>query len=134
MEYLANLDMATLIHEVTKNASDVIDEKLVCLNTTLESISNKLDTQAKRITEAEERVSNMEDKVMNLEQQLKESQTQIQILTELADDMENRKRRDNILITNLQEGIEGKQSVQYFEAWLPRVLGLETQKKRIRVH
>lgn len=130
---MANLDMATLICEVTKNTSEVMDEKFARLNATLESISNKLDTQAKRITEAEERVSTMEDKETNLEQQLKESQTQIQALTEVAGDMENRNRRDNIRITNLQEGLEGKQPVQFFEAWLPMVIGLEMEKGRIKI-
>lgn len=37
------LDMLTLIREVTKNISEVMEQKLVPLNTTLESINNKLD-------------------------------------------------------------------------------------------
>lgn len=71
------LDMATLIREVTKNISEVMEKKLVPLNTTLESINNNLDIQ------------------------FKDSQTQIQVLTELVDDMGNRNRQDNIRIINL---------------------------------
>lgn len=49
------------------------------------------------------------------------------------EDVENRSRRDNIRILNLEEGTEGKEPIQFFETWLPTVLGLSTSAERSRI-
>lgn len=57
----------------------------------------------------------------------------MQILTEKADDMENRTRRDNIRVIGLKEGAEGEQPVAFFERWLPKILNLDTKRGIIKI-
>ena len=40
------------------------------------------------------------------------------------DNMVNRSRRDNIRVLNLEEGMEGKRPIQFYEPWLPTVFDL----------
>lgn len=47
----------------------------------------------------------------------------VMVMEDRIDDLENRGRSDNIRIVGLGEGIEGRQSLQFFETWLPRVQG-----------
>lgn len=78
----------------------------------------------------------MEDTVAGLELRVAEAEKKIKIMADSMDDMENRSRRDNIRILNLEEGTEGKRPIQFFESWLPTVLGLEGSpgtKSRIKI-
>ncbi|XP_039473236.1 uncharacterized protein LOC120441853 [Oreochromis aureus] len=67
---------------------------------------------------------------------LAEAEEKIKIMAKSLDDLENRSRRDNIRIINLKEGAEGESPIQFFEAWLPAMLGLGnscTGKARIKL-
>lgn len=129
-------DTTALIHEVTQSFSNAMDKKLSKISETLERISSTLEGQSKRIAEAEQRVSDVEDTVVGLEARLAEAEKKFKTMTDSVDDMENRSRRDNIRILNLEEGTEGKRPIQFFESWLPTVLSLEASpgtKSRIKI-
>lgn len=135
-ESLPVMNTAALIREVTQNFSDTMEVKLSKFTETLEKISTTLENQSKRIAEAEQRVSEVEDVVSGLEGRLAEAEKKIKVLAANMEDMENRSRRDNIRVLNLKEGTEGKRPVQFFETWLPTVLGLEASsgaKNRIKI-
>lgn len=135
-ECLPVMNTAALIREVTQNFSDTMEAKLSKFTETLEKISTTLENQSKRIGEAEQRVSEVEDAVSGLEGRLAEAENKIKVLAAKMEDMENRSRRDNIRVLNLKEGTEGKHPIQFFETWLPTVLGLEASpgaKDRIKV-
>ena len=130
-----DMDMTALIHKVTQNFSEVMEEKLNKFSNMLEKISSTLESQSKRITAAEQRVSDVEDVVTDLETRLASAEMKIKQMADGIDDLENRSRRDNIRILNLEEGTEGKEPIQFFETWLPTAPGLSTsaEKSRIRI-
>lgn len=71
-------------------------------------------------------MSTMEDLLATIKNKLRQVEKKLQTLTEKADDMENRTRRDNIRVVGLKEGAEGEQPVAFFERWLPKILNLDT--------
>lgn len=128
MEVSRGMDMSELVREVTDNISVVMEQKLSKLTDTLDKIANTLESQAKRITEAEQRVSTVEDQVASLELRLIQVENKQVTMVEQIDDAENRSRRDNIRILNLKEGTEGDHPLEFFESWLPTLLGLSAAK------
>lgn len=54
-------------------------------------------------------------------------------LTERSMDLEGRSWRDNILIYNLKENVEGREPVRFFKSWLSTLLGLETKWGVIKI-
>ena len=62
--------------------------------------------------------------VADLETRLTEAEKKMKQMAEGMDDMVNQGRRENIRVLNLEEGMEGKLPIQFFESWLPTVLGL----------
>ena len=53
-------------------------------------------------------------------------QIQVKALTERADDMENRSRRNNLRLVGLSENEEGRDACTFLEKWIPSVLGMKT--------
>lgn len=130
------VETKALIREVTQNFSDTMEEKFSKFTETLEKISSTLESHSKRITEAEQRVSGVEDVVAGLEGRLAEAEGKAKLMAAALDEMENRSRRDNIRVLNLEEGTEGKRPIQFFETWLPTVLNLDSSsggKKRVKI-
>lgn len=130
------MDTMALICKVTQSFSEVIGEKLSKISETLEKNSTTLESQSKPITVVEQLVSDVEDIVDGLEVILTEAEKKIMEMAVGMDDMENRSRRGNIRVLNLEEGTEGKCPIQFFESWLPTVLGLEASpgtKSRIKI-
>uniref|UniRef100_A0A3P9HGA3 Uncharacterized protein n=1 Tax=Oryzias latipes TaxID=8090 RepID=A0A3P9HGA3_ORYLA len=94
-----------------------MEDKFSKLSETLDRFSATLESHSKR-----EKVTKTEKKIKELEAGMVE--------------MENRSRRDNIRILNLKEGREGNQPLQFFESWLPTLLGLDANpaiKSRIKI-
>ena len=57
----------------------------------------------------------------------------MKILTDRAENSENRSCRDNVCIIDLKEGAEGNQDIRFFGTWLPDTLGLETKRGSIKI-
>lgn len=126
------IDMSELVREVTRNIDGVMELKFSKLTDALEKIASSLEGQSKRITEAEQRISSVEDQIIALERRFEQVQSKQATMAEQLDDAESRSRRDNLRILNLLEGMEGEHPLQFFESWLPTVLGLPTTKGRIK--
>uniref|UniRef100_A0AAY4D8Z2 Uncharacterized protein n=1 Tax=Denticeps clupeoides TaxID=299321 RepID=A0AAY4D8Z2_9TELE len=90
-------------------------------------------TSTKRITEAESRVSHTEDEVVELHNKIAALEKAVQSLSEKAEDAENRSRRDNIRIVGLKEGAEGGRPVEFFQTFLPKLLGIETKHDAVKI-
>lgn len=111
-----------------------MEEKLCKFTETLEKTT--LENQSRRFAEAEQRVSGVEDSVTDLDGRLAEAERKIKLMADCMNDMENRSRRNNICILNLKEDTEEKRPVNFFETWLPTVLGLQASpgaKDRIKI-
>lgn len=122
-----------LTQEVTESIGKLLEEKLATFTNTLEVLTARVEGNNKRLDEAEGRVSTLEDMLATTENKLREVEQKLHILTEKADDMENRSRRDNIRIIGLKEGAEGEQPVAFFQRWLPKILNLETKRGIIKI-
>ena len=92
------MNTAALIREVTQDFGDMMEEKLSKFKETLEKKSTTLVSQSKRITEAECRMWRIQGRIDEAEKTIKL----------MANDMENRSRRDSICVLILKEGTEGK--------------------------
>ena len=51
---------------------------------------------------------------------------------ERLDNYENQSRRQNIKITGLKAGFEGKDPVTFFEKWIPEVLDMQQDRVKIK--
>lgn len=118
---------------VTQQIGALMERKFEELHSTLDRLSRRVEDNTKRITETENRISDGEDRTASLQNKLAELEKKVKILTDRAEDSENRSRRDNIRIMGLKEGTEGNQAVRFFETWLPDTLGLETKRGFIKI-
>ena len=104
-----------------------MDQKFTELHLTLEGINKRIEGNTKRITETESCISDAEDHVISLFNKIAALGKEVNILSQRADDSENRSHRENIRIIGLKEGKEGQHPAKFFESWLPNLLGLQTK-------
>ncbi|KAK1901889.1 LINE-1 retrotransposable element ORF1 protein [Dissostichus eleginoides] len=131
---LAEGDVASAVAlMVTERISALMDQTFSELHSTLDRMSSRIEDNTERITETESRISEGVDRTASLECTVTELVQKVKILTERAEDSENRSRRDNIRVTGLKEGAEGRQAIKFFETWLPNTLGLETKRGVIKI-
>ncbi len=129
----SGMDMSELVREVTQNISEIMEQKFSKLTDTLDKMAGSLEAQAKRITEAEQRVSAVEDQVDTL--QLRLAQVENKQVT-MAEKMQTRRTVADAIyvrILNLKEDAEGEHPLEFFESWLPKLLGLSAAKGRIKL-
>lgn len=122
-----------IAQNVTEKISALMELKFAELQSSLHGLNNRIDENATRITDAETRISECDDRTSSLERKVAELEKTVKLLDARVLDAENRSRRDNLRITGLKEGTEGTQVVEFFETWLPEVLGLETKNGRIKI-
>ena len=121
-------NMANIVPKtVSEKIGALMEQKLTELHSILDKLSSRVEDNTKRITETENRISDGQDRTTTLENELAKLEW-VMILTERAEDGENRSRRDNIQIICLKEGAEGNQAVTFFGTWLPDILGLDTKR------
>ncbi|KAK1899532.1 LINE-1 retrotransposable element ORF1 protein [Dissostichus eleginoides] len=99
---LAKGDVASAVAlMVTERISALMDQKCSELHSTLDRMSSRIEDNTKRITETESRISEGEDRTASLECTVTELVQKVKILTERAEDSENRSHRDNIHVIGL---------------------------------
>ncbi|KAK5604897.1 hypothetical protein CRENBAI_007374 [Crenichthys baileyi] len=91
----------------------------------------KFDSMTRRMAAAEQRISDLEDVTTRNTPRMEDMEKTIKRTLERLDSLENQSRRQNIKIMGLKEGIEGRETAAFFEAWIPKVLGL--QQTRIKI-
>lgn len=122
-----------IAQNVTEKISALMELKFAELQSSLQGLSNRIDENANRITDAETRISECDDRTISLERKVAELEKIVKAVDDRVLDAENRSRRSNLRITGLKEGTEGTQVVEFFETWLPEVLGLETKHGRVKI-
>uniref|UniRef100_A0A3B3C801 L1 transposable element RRM domain-containing protein n=1 Tax=Oryzias melastigma TaxID=30732 RepID=A0A3B3C801_ORYME len=127
------VDFTTMMEDIKKTVAAVVEEKISVISNKLDIIQNTLEGNSQRLNEAETRISTAEDTIASLETRLLDTEKKLAALTNRIDDQEGWNRRDNIRIFGVKEGVEGKDVVSYFEAWLPKLLDMETKKGRLRL-
>ena len=134
---IAGLDpaIANAFDLMTANITKVIDSKLSPLVETIHKHTAELQTAGRRQDEAEARILSVETETAPHEQRLAALEKQVTDLTESLDMAENYSRRLNLRVVNLEEDVElaGRDPVDFFESWLPRVLGMTTKDGRVKL-
>ena len=99
---------------------------------------NVANTVSKTMTERigslmEQKFTELHSILDKLSSRVEEFEKRVKMLTDRAEDSENRSRRESIRIIGLKEGAEGNQAVRFFKSWLPDTLGLETKRGSIKI-
>ncbi|KAK7939089.1 hypothetical protein WMY93_002415 [Mugilogobius chulae] len=111
----------SVVDRVTANISKMLDDKLSPLN----ELSEKFDAVMERMDTVEQRVSDLEDAATTSEQRISSLEAQLGKAVERLEAFENQDRRQNVRIVGLKEGIEGASPVEFFQKWIPEILGLQ---------
>ncbi|TSW75972.1 hypothetical protein Baya_13613 [Bagarius yarrelli] len=130
---LDSLHTERTIHSITVNITDAMENKFNKFAETLNTIASKVHNNSKRLGELETRVFDTEVKVNSMDSKLAAYITQVKEIREKLNELENRSRRDNIINTNLLEGMKGRQPVEFFESWLPQVLEVECRDIQVKI-
>lgn len=134
---IAGLDpaIANAFDLMTANITKVIDSKLSPLVETIHKHTAELQAAGRRLDEAEAKILSVETETAPHEQRLAALEKQVTDLTESLDMAENYSRRLNLRVVNLEEDVElaGRDPVDFFESWLPRVLGMTTKDGRVKL-
>ncbi|KAL0152074.1 hypothetical protein M9458_052628 [Cirrhinus mrigala] len=125
------LDTERIIHSITVNITAAVEDKFNKFAETLDAIASKVHDNSVRLGELETR--DTEDKVSSMDSKLVSYAKKVEELKKKLDNLENRSRRDNIIVTNLPEGMEGQQPVKFFESWLPRFLEQECHDGQVNI-
>lgn len=124
-----------LVTEITRSITAAMDEKFDSFLSQLQDIANKIQDNTKRLDEVETRVSGAEDELVSTKTKLERALHCLEDLTVKVDDLENRSRRENLIILNFPEGAEGANPVKFFQSWLPTFLGLGDEQTHLdRAH
>lgn len=124
-----------LVERVTTNIAEMLDAKLAAVVKPVTELSEKLDGILERVTAVENRVSDLEDVSTVTGPKLESLENALKKALERLDNYENQSRRQNIKITGLKTGFEGKDPVTFFEKWIPEVLDMQQDRVKIeRAH
>ena len=118
---------STEVVETSPSTADVMEaikgmEKRV--TSKLDGVSEMIKEITERMKVAEERISGTEDDVVQLGTRTNFLESQIKLLIERADELENRSRRNNVRIVGLIEEEEGRDACTFLENWIPSILGM----------
>ena len=118
---------------MTKHLTQVIDDKLSPLLLTVQANASALQQVGTRLDEMEVRVDAAEGLASDAGSRVQELEKQVLVLTERMDGLEDRSKRKNLRIYGVPEGLEGGDPVKFFEAWIPKLLNIETKTGAIKL-
>lgn len=117
------ITMTQLVKEFAKqreslkeDVSTLIQESLVPLQTTVNALSESVNSVQQRLTAAETLAGDNFDKICALETAVEALTSQNAALLDRIEDLENRSRRNNLRIINVPEGSEGVENTVNFMA------------------
>ena len=125
-------DIGNIYAALTKISSEL--EGLAEIRRATESVESKMSTLITRINDVEKRVEYLEAGEAEREANPLATKTDIQLLWEKIEDMENRSRRNNVRFIGFPEGKEGGDAVKFLEELLPDMLELEGKHEIERAH
>ena len=102
--------------------TELINQATASLKTSVDSLGEQLKTFNDRLTKTETTVGENFTKLTKMEADVKSLQSQIKMLREQVDDLENRSRRSNLRIINIPEGSEtGQDPTKLISAMLMEI-------------
>uniref|UniRef100_A0A8C5GT89 Uncharacterized protein n=1 Tax=Gouania willdenowi TaxID=441366 RepID=A0A8C5GT89_GOUWI len=124
-----------IVNCVTANIEKMLDSKLANIIKPVSEFSGKLDSLIQRMGTAEQRISDLEDTSAATAPRVKALEGELQKALDRLENFENQSRRQNLRIVGLNEGSEGRTPVEFFEKWIPDVLGMQTDRIKLdRAH
>ena len=105
-----------------QDLSKQIDSKTSNIQTALTKIEISLSTLADQVGGLEERVSANEDNMSDVLHRLKKVEGALLTSQEKLEDLEDRSRRNNVILFGVPEKAEGRDAAAFFERIIPEVL------------
>ncbi|KAK7896356.1 hypothetical protein WMY93_021681 [Mugilogobius chulae] len=122
-----------LVQRVTHNVEKMLDSKFAEILKPVNEVSGKLDRLGDRIEAVEQRVSDLEDTAEATAPRLDSLESTLKKAVERLENYENQIRQQNIKIIGLKEGAEGSNPRMFFENWIPEVLNMDMQGRRLEI-
>uniref|UniRef100_A0A8C5N7I9 Reverse transcriptase domain-containing protein n=1 Tax=Gouania willdenowi TaxID=441366 RepID=A0A8C5N7I9_GOUWI len=124
-----------IVNCVTANIEKMLDSKLANIIKPVSEFSGKLDSLIQMMGTAEQRISDLEDTSAATAPRVKALEGELQKALDRLENFENQSRRQSLRIVGLNEGSEGRTPVEFFEKWIPDVLGMQTDRIKLdRAH
>ena len=127
----ANEDV--VVRQVTRNIKEMLDSTLANILKPVTEMSEKLDKIVDRLAAVEQRVSDLEDNAAANTPRLEAVESALEKAMGKLENYENQSRRQNVRIIGLKEGTEGKDPPVFFEKWIPEILNMDMQGKRLKI-
>lgn len=112
--------LAKTIEEIISKHFKEADEKS---EARINRLEKRLDNMYGTLSRHTEDIKTLHLDATQLQQPISETETQLQSLSRKIMEMEDRSRRDNLLILNLKEGVEGSNVLSYLtenvQRWFP---------------
>lgn len=125
-------DIGNIYAALTKISSDM--EGLAEIRRTTASVETKLSNLITRFDDVEKRVEYLESVEKDWQANPPASKTEVALLWEKLEDMENRSRRNNVRFIGFPEGKEGGDVAKFLEELIPQLLDIEGKHEIERAH
>lgn len=115
------------IYELLKVTSETQERKLNAIQLATQAVEAKLADIATRMNNVESRIDFLEDANRALEANPPATQSEVEILRQKLDDLENRSRRNNLRFVGFPEGCEGPDALAFLRKVIPQMLNIDFQ-------
>lgn len=115
------------IYELLKVTSETQERKLNAIQLATQAVEAKLAEIATRMNNVESRIDFLEDANRALEANPPATQSEVEILRQKLDDLENRSRRNNLRFVGFPEGCEGSDALAFLRKVIPQMLNIDFQ-------
>lgn len=115
------------IYALLKEISESQEHKLNAIQSATLAVEAKLSDIATRLNNVESRIDFLEDAHQALETNPPATQTEVEILRQKLDDLENRSRRNNLRFVGFPEGCEGPDTLAFLREVIPRMRNIDFQ-------
>ncbi|KAK7896116.1 hypothetical protein WMY93_021441 [Mugilogobius chulae] len=112
-----NTALAKTIEEIMAKYFRDADEKSEARNNRLEK---RLDNMHATLARHTDELKTLRSDTLQLQERVSQTEAHLQALVDKTTEMEDRARRDNLLIFNLKEGVEGSNMMSYLMENIPR--------------
>lgn len=113
------------IYALLRETSESQDTKLNAIQSATRAVEAKLSDIATRLSDVESRIDFLEDANKTLEENPPATKSEVELLRQKLDDLENRNRRNNLRFVGFPEGCEGQDAATFLSDAIPQLLNID---------
>uniref|UniRef100_A0A667XSU8 L1 transposable element RRM domain-containing protein n=1 Tax=Myripristis murdjan TaxID=586833 RepID=A0A667XSU8_9TELE len=110
------------IYALLKETSETQESKLNAIQSATRAVESMLTNIGERLSNAESRLDFLEDAHKALEATPPATKSEVEMLRQKVDDLENRSRRNNLRFVGFPEGSEGRDAAAFLREVIPQLL------------